>query len=88
LTLLLDLILLKRAVYRHLLYNRGVEPRRIGMSGSGKEDNTGNHFLKLRRDGDDLIENKKQREKEKVRDFCVSADRLSLTRFIARRGGG
>ncbi|KII89684.1 hypothetical protein PLICRDRAFT_158792 [Plicaturopsis crispa FD-325 SS-3] len=28
LTLLLDLILLKRDVYRHLLYNRGSEPRR------------------------------------------------------------
>ncbi|KAJ7036833.1 Arv1-like family-domain-containing protein [Mycena alexandri] len=28
LTLLLDLILLKRGVYRHLLYNRGAEPRR------------------------------------------------------------
>ncbi|KAJ7056738.1 Arv1-like family-domain-containing protein [Mycena amicta] len=28
LTLLLDLILLKRAVFRHLLYNRGTEPRR------------------------------------------------------------
>ncbi|KAF8071581.1 Arv1-like family-domain-containing protein [Lyophyllum atratum] len=28
LTLLLDLILLKRGVYRHLLYNRGTEPRR------------------------------------------------------------
>ncbi|KAF5379757.1 hypothetical protein D9615_005740 [Tricholomella constricta] len=29
LTLLLDLILLKRDVYRHLLYNRGTEPRRL-----------------------------------------------------------
>ncbi|KAJ7183294.1 Arv1-like family-domain-containing protein [Mycena filopes] len=28
LTLLLDLILLKRGVYRHLLYNRGAEPRK------------------------------------------------------------
>ncbi|KAJ6596042.1 Arv1-like family-domain-containing protein [Mycena sp. CBHHK59/15] len=28
LTLMLDLILLKRGVYRHLLYNRGAEPRR------------------------------------------------------------
>ncbi|KAN0092684.1 Arv1-like family domain containing protein [Tylopilus felleus] len=28
LTLLLDLILLKRGVYRHLLYNRGTEPRK------------------------------------------------------------
>ncbi|KAE9385776.1 Arv1-domain-containing protein [Gymnopus androsaceus JB14] len=28
LTLLIDLLLLKRAVYRHLLYNRGSEPRR------------------------------------------------------------
>lgn len=29
LTLLLDLILLKQGVYRHLLYNRGSTPRRI-----------------------------------------------------------
>lgn len=28
LTLLLDLILLKRGVYRHLLFNRGKAPRR------------------------------------------------------------
>ncbi|GLB44833.1 putative arv1-domain-containing protein [Lyophyllum shimeji] len=35
LTLLLDLILLKRGVYRHLLYNRGTEPRRAGEA---KED--------------------------------------------------
>ncbi|KAL0578088.1 sterol homeostasis protein [Marasmius crinis-equi] len=29
LTLLIDLILLKRGVYRHLLYNRGAKPRRV-----------------------------------------------------------
>lgn len=29
LTILLDLILLKRGVYRHLLYNRGTKPRRL-----------------------------------------------------------
>jgi hypothetical protein len=29
LTLILDLILLKQGVYRHLLYNRGTEPRRV-----------------------------------------------------------
>ncbi|KAF8224168.1 Arv1-domain-containing protein [Tricholoma matsutake] len=29
LTLLLDLMLLKRGVYRHLLYNRGTEPRKL-----------------------------------------------------------
>lgn len=29
LTILLDLILLKRGVYRHLLYNRGAKPRRL-----------------------------------------------------------
>ncbi|KAJ1307551.1 hypothetical protein OPQ81_001648 [Rhizoctonia solani] len=32
LTLLLDLILLKREVYRHLLFNRGSEPRHIGQT--------------------------------------------------------
>ncbi|KAF6759825.1 Arv1-like family-domain-containing protein [Ephemerocybe angulata] len=30
LNLFIDLILLKRGVYRHLLYNRGTEPRRLG----------------------------------------------------------
>lgn len=34
LTLLLDLILLKRGVYRHLLYNRGAEPK-LASNGSG-----------------------------------------------------
>ncbi|KAF9460332.1 Arv1-like family-domain-containing protein [Collybia nuda] len=39
LTLLLDLILLKRGVYRHLLYNRGTEPRRaLGGGGDQKEN--------------------------------------------------
>ena len=33
LTLLLDLILLKRGVYRHLLYNRGPEPRKAADDG-------------------------------------------------------
>lgn len=33
LTLLLDLILLKRGVYRHLLYNRGSEPRKAFNNG-------------------------------------------------------
>jgi len=32
LTLALDLILLKRGVYRHLLYNRGSEPRKAGSA--------------------------------------------------------
>ncbi|KAI5122524.1 hypothetical protein M0805_005251 [Coniferiporia weirii] len=34
LTLLLDLILLKRGVFRHLLFNRGYEPRRASRSSS------------------------------------------------------
>lgn len=34
LTLLLDLILLKREVYRHLLFNRGHEPRHLGKPGT------------------------------------------------------
>ncbi|CAE6511349.1 unnamed protein product [Rhizoctonia solani] len=32
LTLILDLILLKREVYRHLLFNRGSEPRHMGQT--------------------------------------------------------
>ncbi|KAG1738441.1 Arv1-like family-domain-containing protein [Suillus paluster] len=40
LTLLLDLILLKREVYRHLIYNRGTEPRKaLGKSKSSLEGN-------------------------------------------------
>ena len=34
LTLLLDLVLLKRGVYRHLLFNRGAEPRRLCGKGT------------------------------------------------------
>ncbi|KAF9449739.1 Arv1-domain-containing protein [Macrolepiota fuliginosa MF-IS2] len=37
LTLLLDLILLKRGVYRHLLYNRGARPRRALDDSRGKD---------------------------------------------------
>jgi len=37
LTLLLDLILLKRSVYRHLLYNRGAEPKKVGIIEEEKE---------------------------------------------------
>lgn len=38
--LLLDLILLKREVYRHLIYNRGTEPRKVfGKSKSSPEGN-------------------------------------------------
>ncbi|KAJ7503544.1 Arv1-domain-containing protein [Mycena galericulata] len=39
LTLLLDLILLKRGVYRHLLYNRGADPRRA-VDGPNSESST------------------------------------------------
>ncbi|KIK91197.1 hypothetical protein PAXRUDRAFT_831045 [Paxillus rubicundulus Ve08.2h10] len=37
LTLLLDLILLKRGVYRHLLYNRGTEPRKACAKGQARK---------------------------------------------------
>ncbi|KAI0053234.1 Arv1-domain-containing protein [Auriscalpium vulgare] len=47
LNVVLDLILLKRAVYRHLLFNRGSPPRRVDEgqtkkdgSASGRNDNT------------------------------------------------
>ncbi|KAI8980137.1 Arv1-domain-containing protein [Trametes punicea] len=40
LTLVLDLILLKRDVYRHLLYNRGLGARRVGDKAPTKEDST------------------------------------------------
>lgn len=39
LTILLDLILLKRGVYRHLLFNRGAEPRML--SGKCEEQTIG-----------------------------------------------
>ncbi|KAH9902968.1 Arv1-domain-containing protein [Cubamyces lactineus] len=40
LTLLLDLILLKRDVYRHLLYNRGLGARRVGDKTPAKKDSS------------------------------------------------
>ncbi|KAH9850298.1 Arv1-domain-containing protein [Lenzites betulinus] len=42
LTLLLDLILLKRDVYRHLLYNRGLGARRVGEKAPAAQHNA-NH---------------------------------------------
>ncbi|KAH6909238.1 Arv1 protein [Coprinopsis sp. MPI-PUGE-AT-0042] len=39
LTLFIDLILLKRGVFRHLLYNRGAEPRRVDQSERKKPRN-------------------------------------------------
>ncbi|KAI0833409.1 Arv1-domain-containing protein [Trametes gibbosa] len=42
LTLLLDLILLKRDVYRHLLYNRGLGARRVGEKAPTAQSNA-NH---------------------------------------------
>ncbi|KAJ8072064.1 sterol homeostasis protein [Marasmius tenuissimus] len=41
LTLLIDLILLKRGVYRHLLYNRGAKPRRAVEGRKGKGEDSG-----------------------------------------------
>lgn len=44
LTLLLDLILLKRGVYRHLLFNRGSKPRRaINKPKARSEDSDVDH---------------------------------------------
>ncbi|KAF8194675.1 Arv1-like family-domain-containing protein [Pholiota molesta] len=40
LTILLDLILLKLGVYRHLLYNRGTEPRRLQGKSKATSDET------------------------------------------------
>ncbi|KAJ7672270.1 Arv1-like family-domain-containing protein [Mycena polygramma] len=53
LTLLLDLILLKRGVYRHLLYNRGTEPRRSVSSAAV--------------DPESVTSQKTEAEKEKMR---------------------
>lgn len=53
LTLLLDLILLKRGVYRHLLYNRGSRPRRAvsdpkAKSQDGEVDNDTTYLSRAR----------------------------------------
>ncbi|KDN50437.1 hypothetical protein RSAG8_00935, partial [Rhizoctonia solani AG-8 WAC10335] len=40
LTLLMDLILLNREVYRHLLFNRGSEPRHMGQTGASDTQGT------------------------------------------------
>lgn len=50
LTLLLDLILLKRGVYRHLLFNRGAERRRALRGSTGKEDSAVGEVLKLEKE--------------------------------------
>lgn len=42
LTLLLDLILLKREVYRHLLFNRGQAPRHLGKPDADNTKSGGN----------------------------------------------
>ncbi|KAG2061089.1 Arv1-domain-containing protein [Suillus hirtellus] len=60
LTLLLDLILLKREVYRHLIYNRGTEPRKAlgsktGLDSEGSQE--GEHTLAATKD--------RQREKDR-----------------------
>ncbi|EGN99180.1 hypothetical protein SERLA73DRAFT_182054 [Serpula lacrymans var. lacrymans S7.3] len=67
LPLILDLILLKREVYRHLLYNRGTEPRRAyeGKSSSRSGDTTpetsNTRDAQLKHQGD--LEKEHQREK-------------------------
>lgn len=58
LTLILDLILLKRGVYRHLLYNRGIEPRRLGP-GTGSAGSASSSQ-------EAYSSNKKNKQREKV----------------------
>jgi lipid intermediate transporter len=56
LIIVLDLILMKRAVYRHLLYNRGSEPRKAS-GGNQKKDSS----------DDDEKEDKEKRDKERLK---------------------
>ncbi|KAG1856131.1 Arv1-like family-domain-containing protein [Suillus subluteus] len=63
LTLLLDLILLKREVYRHLIYNRGTEPRKaLGKSKTGLEGS---------QEGADKLAATKNRQREKDRWWLI-----------------
>ena len=55
LTLLLDLILLKRDVFRHLLFNRGYEPRRASEAGKGGNDKRGDAKEDLTMQGQELV---------------------------------
>jgi len=71
LTLLLDLILLKREVYRHLIYNRGTEPRKaFGKNKSGDEGSL---------EENQKLAPSKNRQREKVRDSRV----LQMTRSLS-----
>jgi hypothetical protein len=56
----LDLILLKREVYRHLIYNRGTEPRKaLRKSKTGLEGS---------QEGEYKLAATNNRQREKVRD--------------------
>jgi hypothetical protein len=73
LILLLDLILLKRDVYRHLLYNRGAEPRKA----AGGETCAANR----------LSTAEKQKLKEKVREF-ITVDHVGPVDKVPISPGG
>ncbi|KAG2086731.1 Arv1-like family-domain-containing protein [Suillus cothurnatus] len=63
LTLLLDLILLKREVYRHLIYNRGTEPRKaLGKSRTSLEES---------QEGADKLAATKNQQREKDRWWLI-----------------
>ncbi|EPT05614.1 hypothetical protein FOMPIDRAFT_40894 [Fomitopsis schrenkii] len=79
LTLLLDLILLKRDVYRHLLFNRGRGARKVGSSGNGPESDA----LPHRRASSRSPELKKspkvwERAREKARWYLIARLGMAL----------
>ena len=65
LTLLLDLILLKRDVYRHLLFNRGLGARKAG-EGLASEPTAGSDEAKSERSGGSLDEDQAASERTRT----------------------
>ena len=76
LTLFIDLILLKPGVYRHLLYNRGTEPRRLGQAEPKEQE-------KAAKQG-----STKHDPKERVSELVVKVWAAVLTRIWISRDAG
>lgn len=85
LTLLLDLILLKRDVYRHLLFNRGRGERKVGRSGTAPEPNASPH-RHASVQSPETKENPKawERARERVRVVSMSEYSLPPPKFVFR----
>ena len=85
LVIILDLILLKRGVYRHLLFNRGSKPRRVDQvpaSSKGIQRSSSDDVRTLEKNARD-----EEREREKVC-YCTSRGTGLVDRAVRRPDGG